>query len=298
MTFKLTLGIRDGVTVLFVLLATTVPMGAQTRGDKPSADDLVRQTVSNELAAVNDGGHYRYRFEEETSKGSETRDMVETRDWLVGRVIFKNGKPLTAAEQEREDEKLRVLLKNPDRLDAFQKEEFSHRESMRKMIAAFPEAFICQYADTEQRGPYRGMIRVKFHPRPQYVPPSMELRPLQGMRGYAWIDPVSARLVRIDARFFRDVNFGWGILGSIQRGGGIMLEQRHVDGKRWAISELALHYNKRVLLMKTRVDSVTKTYEFRHLPDDVTLQKGLEELLDPNPMAVELRGDSVNPDGQ
>jgi hypothetical protein len=207
MTLKHAFGIQDGATLLFVLLATTVPIHAEIRVVKSSADDLVRRTVSNELAAVNDGGHYRYRFQEETSKNSETRDMVETRDWLVGRLIFKNGKPLPAAEEEKETDRLRGLLKNPDRLEAFQREQFSRWETVRKMIAVFPDAFICQYAGTERRGPLRGMVRVKFHPRPKYVLPSMELRPLQGMRGYAWIDPATARLVRIDGRFFLSVYF-------------------------------------------------------------------------------------------
>jgi hypothetical protein len=181
-----------------------------------------------------------------------------------------------------EDARLRGLLKNPDRLEAFRNEQLSHKEMIRKMIGAFPDAFICQYAGTERRGPRCGLIRLQFHPRPDFTAQSMELRPLQGMRGTLWIDPVQARLVRIDARFFRDVDFGWGIFGRIQRGGNILLEQTHVDGDWWAISTLGFHYDKRVLLIKTRVDTAMKTYEFRRMPEDMTLQQALDDLLTTN----------------
>jgi hypothetical protein len=279
MALKRTWGISLGSMILLGLLSPTLPISAQPRAGKPSADDLVRETVAHELAAVNDGGHYRYRFQEERAKGSQTSDIVETRDWLVGRVIFRDGKPLPAAEEEKETERLQGLLKNPERLEAFQKEQAAHKESIRKMIAAFPDAFICQYAGTGQPGFYQGMVRVKFRPNPKFAAQTMELRPLQAMRGYVWIDPVRERLVRVDARFFREVDFGWGILGSIARGGTMVLEQQPADGERWAISMLELHYNKRVLLMRTRVDSVTKTYEFRRAPGELTVQQGLEELL-------------------
>lgn len=270
-------GIVSGVTILLLLSGAALAKSAQPQ--PVVADELARETAAHELAAVNSSGHYRYRFQEETGTGSETRDMVETRDWLLGRVLLKNGKPLPPAERREEDERLQGMLKNPDRLEAFRREESEHRELVRKMIAAFPDAFICEYAGTERWGPLRGMVRLNFRPRPKYELPSMEMRPLQGMRGSAWVDPARVRLVRIDARFFRDVDFGWGILGKIERGGSFVLEQQPVDGERWAMSMVAMHYNKRVLFMRSRVDSVTRTYEFRRIPVDMTLREGVEELL-------------------
>jgi hypothetical protein len=281
-----------GATVLMILIAI-FPGPARTQTLTRSTVDLVCQTVSNELMSVNDVGAYRYRLEERSSRGVETRDTIETRDWLVGRLILKNRRPVPTAEQKLEDDQLRGLLKDPDRLEVFRNEQSGHKDIIRKMIAAFPAAFDYQYVGTERRGPRRGLIRLRFWPRPTFTAQSMELRALKGIRGILWIDPVPMRLVRIDGRFFRDVDFGWGILGHIERGGSILLEQKHLDGDWWAISRLTLHYNKRVLLIKTRVDTAIKTSDFRRLPEDLTLQQALDDLLVPVQVIKTMQSNNV-----
>jgi hypothetical protein len=46
-----------------------------------------------------------------------------------------------------------------------------------------------------------------------------------------------------------------------------------------------LHYtNRRLLLITSRVDSVTKASDFRRMPDDLTLQQAFELLLVKDPM--------------
>ena len=65
------------------------------------------------------------------------------------------------------------------------------------------------------------------------------------------------------------------------------MEQQIVRDDQWAITTLALHYTNRLLLLITsRVDSVTKASDFRRMPDDLTPQQGLELLLDQNPMTA------------
>ena len=43
--------------------------------------------------------------------------------------------------------------------------------------------------------------------------------------GRMWIDAQSRRVVRIEGLVIQAVNFGWGILGKINKGGTIVLEQ-------------------------------------------------------------------------
>ena len=85
--------LRHGLLICsMLLLMPGAP--AQTQTPSVSADELVRRTVVNELAAADDGGHYQYRFEEQTAHGSEIRDVLESRGWSVDRLILKNGRPL------------------------------------------------------------------------------------------------------------------------------------------------------------------------------------------------------------
>ena len=264
------------------LLLVVFPAAAQTQPPRVPATELVRQTVAHELAAANASGHYVYRIDKQTPHGSETRDMVETRKWLIGRLVLKNGQPLPPAQRQREDERLRDLLTNLACLKNFQIQSHNDEARVRRMIKSLPEAFLFQYDGTEKNASGRELIRLKFHPQANLTPRSMELRVLQGMEGTMLIDPVDERLVRVEAKLFRDVDFGWGIFGRVRRGGSFLLEQQGVGSDRWAITTLSMHYTSRILLfVNTRTDSVSKASNFRRMSNNLTLQQGLELLLNP-----------------
>lgn len=252
--------------------------------------ELVRQTVTHELAAINAEGHYRYHFQVRTSQGTEIRDVIETSGWLIDRVILRNGAPLSTADKKQEDERLRLLLTDRTCLQKLQEEQSYHEARIRRMMEAVTEAFIYEYAGSEKDASGRDLVRLRFRPNPKFTARSWELRTLEGITGTTLIDIEDARVVRIEARLFRDVNFGWGILGRVCQGGTFMLEQHGTGNNRWAITSLALHYtSKRLLLASTRVDSVTHASEFRHLPEGLTLSMGVAKLVNPNQTMVALQ---------
>jgi hypothetical protein len=65
------------------LLLVAFQAAAQIQAPDVAATELVRQTVAHELAAIDTGGQYMYRVNEETPQGSETSVMIETRDWAT-----------------------------------------------------------------------------------------------------------------------------------------------------------------------------------------------------------------------
>ena len=269
---------------------------AQTQSPDVAATELVRQTVAHELAAIDTGGQYMYRVDEATPQGSETRVTVETRDLQIGRLILKNGQPLPGAQRQREEERLRSLLTNRARLLKFQTEQRSDEARVHRMIQAFPDAFLYQPAGAEKDSAGRELALVTFHPNPNFRPRSTELRVLQGVEGAMLIDSVAERLVRVQAKLSRDVDFGWGIVGHISRGGSFLLEQQVVWDDQWATTTLAFHYTNRLLLLITRrVDSVTKVSDFHRLPGDLTQQQALELLLDRDPMTAAMPGSGKTP---
>ena len=259
----------------------------QTTLTTSEAGALVRQTVSNELAAANAGGHYMYRFHKQTPEGSETRDIIETRKWLIGRLIRKNGQALAPAAQQDEDERLRGLLTHRTRLAKLQEDQLYDQARIRRMLKAMPAAFLYQRVRTETPDSGRKLVRLSFRPNPEFRPTSLQLRVLLGMRGTMLIDPVAKRLVRVDAKLFKDVNFGWGLLGRIYHGATFLLEQHGVGEHRWAITTLKLNYtNRKLLLFTSHADSVRKADDFRRMPDNLTLKQGLELLLNKDEMAA------------
>ena len=271
-----------GRAVSVSLLLVAFSAVAQTPAPGVTATELVRQTMAHELAAANASGHYMYRIEKQTQHGSTIRDTVETRKWLISRLVLKNGQPLAPAQRQREDERLRDLLTNPASLQKLQIQEHKDEALARRMIKYFPEAYVFYYDGTEKESSSRKQILVKFRPRASVTSDSREMRVLQGMEGTMLIDPVDERLLRVKAALFRDVDFGWGVFCRIRRGGSFLVEQQGVGSDRWAITTLSMHYSSRIgLFVNTRTDSVSKTSNFRRMSNDLTLRQGVELLLNP-----------------
>ncbi len=269
------------------LLLVAFPAAAQIPSPSITAAELVRQTVSNELAASDAGDQYMYRMREETPRGSETRLTIGTRDGAISRLVLKNDRPLSPKHKLWEDENLRDLLTNHVRLVKLQTEKHADDIRARKVIRALPEAFLYEQTGMETNSAGRELALLTCRPNPAFRPHSAELRVLQKVQGTMLIDPVAMRFVRIKAMLSQDVDFGWGIFDRISRGGSFILEQQVVWHDQWELTSLALHYtNRRLLLMTSRVDSVTKASDFHRLPDDLTLQKAFALLLAPDPMTA------------
>ena len=50
------------------------------------------------------------------------------------------------------------------------------------------------------------------------------------MAGEIWIDPVQERVVRLAGSLQQDKDFGWGILGELDKGGWVEIDQADVGG--------------------------------------------------------------------
>src|ERR1022692_1136520 len=123
------------------LLLVAFQAAAQIQPPNVPATELVRQTVAHELAAIDTSGQYMYWVHEETPQGSETRVMVETRDWAINRLILKNGKPLPPAQRQWEEERLRSLLTNRAGLLKLQTEKHANDARLHRVIQVLPDAF-------------------------------------------------------------------------------------------------------------------------------------------------------------
>jgi hypothetical protein len=255
-------------------------MAAHAQGPELSPDEIMRQTVTNELEAANDTGHYLYRLQTEKPRRTETYAVVETRDWLIKRQLLLDGVPLGAEQRAEQDRELRSLVADAHALRVLRAQQRKRRKRVRELVRALPEAFEYEFDGTEADGHLGEVIRLRFHPNRTFEPSSRELQVLQGMEGTVSVDASAHRLLRVEAKLFRRVNFGWGILGHLNEGGTFMLEQRDVGEGRWQVTRLALHFTGNIFFFKTlHIDSTIRTSHFQRVAEELTLTQGLELLL-------------------
>lgn len=269
--------------VLGAIVLTAVTRGLAEHPSTPPAD-LVRQTVHNEIRANHDDAKYMFRDRKETPNGSQTKVMVETRDAMAGIVVAENDTPLTPERRQAELARVRRFVEDPEALRRKQKQEQETAEHVARIVKALPDAFIFEYDGTETAKEGMGcpgdeLVRLKFHPNPHYDPPSRIEQVLTGMQGTLLIDSQKGRIAQIDGTLAKDVSFGWGILGHLDRGGHFLVEQADVGNNHWEISRMGLKFTGKVLLFKAiNIQSTELFSDFRAVPSNLSFAQGVDLL--------------------
>lgn len=273
-----------GKLILSVLwLSTIFSFAAQQPSSAANpaipANDLVRLAVQNELKPESSNQHFMYRDVKLKDNGTrETKQMISTgQGMMLGRVIAINGKPLDAVQRQKEDQRLQRLLDDPSQLDAKKKQQTEDDQRVRKMVGALPDAFVFEYAGTEQDK--SGEVKIlRFHPNPNYDPPSRELQVYQGMEGTMKIAVPQNRIVLLEAKLFRQVNFGWGILGHLNPGGEFVIEQSEITPEHWDLTHMKLNFTGKALFFKTiNIQEDEQTSDYREVPA-LSLAQAIQKL--------------------
>ena len=274
------------VSILILLTAAAFwgqDSGARSPDQNPS--DLVRRAVHNELtAATAPTSHFLFRGVKTTPKGSTTRIYVEAKDATAGLVVAYNGKILTPDQQRDERARLDRFVRNPEELEKKRQQERENAERSLRITRALPDAFLYEYATDEAAPvgvghPGESLVRLNFRPKPLYDPPTRVEEILTGMRGYILIDASHGRLAKIDGTLFKEVGFGWGILGHLDRGGHFLVQQQELGDGLWQISSLSLKFTGRIFLVKSLDINSTETFsDFKQVPPNLTFAEALELL--------------------
>lgn len=276
--------------LLLAAILSWTPAWAQASGQEPatpqiSADELVRETVANEIAANNNPAiKHMFRSRKQTPRGTQTHLYVETNDAMAGMLIAQNDHPLSPEQQKAENDHLAWLVSNPEQLRKKHAREKEDADRTLRMVKALPNAFHYEYAGTQPGEPNMGkvgddLVRLKFTPNPGYSPPSHEEQVFAGMEGYLLIDVNEKRIARIDGTLYREVSFGWGIIGHLDKGGYFRVQQADVGQDSWEITSMALKMTGKILMFKSiSINSDEVLSDFQRVPENLPFVKGVELL--------------------
>jgi len=275
------LGLLISVAAM-VAVRGAASLHAQAPAESPA--DMVREAVKNEISASNNDPKFMFRERKQTPHGSQTKLIVETKEATAGILVAIDDKPLTAQQRQGEEARLTALANNPEERKKKQKAEREDANRTMRMVKALPDAFLYEFDGTEPAKPGIGnlgdeLVRLKFRPNPSYNPPSRTEQVLTGMQGYILIDANKHRIAKIDGTLFKDVGFGWGILGHLDKGGHFLVEQGCVTNGDWDITRMSLSFTGRVLLFKgINIKSEEVLSNFRPAPPNLTFAEAVELL--------------------
>jgi hypothetical protein len=277
--------LRKALPILMVAIALSLEtLGAADGPPTVTPSELVRRAVQNEIKNNNQGPKYMCRQRKETLTGSQIKLMVETRDAMVGMVVANNDQPLNQEQRRAEYGRIERFLQQPSELEKKRAQEKENADRVNAILKALPDAFVYEYDGTEAGRPGVGkpgeqLVRLKFRPNPRYDPPTHVEQVLVGMQGVVLVDPQDQYIARIDGTLFKDVGFGWGILGHLDRGGHFQVDQSEVGNNNWTIARMDLAFTGKMLLFKSLNIKSTEIYsDFHPVPADLTFAQGIDLL--------------------
>jgi hypothetical protein len=262
-----------------LLLSSGMDRAAAQIGN-PAVDPqkIVRDASWNELHSKAPGRSFRYRQHKVDPKGSVVKEIVETKDGDIARLIEKDGKPLSPEEEQAEINRLNNLLAHPEIQEHRHKKEQEDSARGDEMVRMLPDAFLFT-SNGMVEGPNGPCYRLKFRPNPAFTPPDRQGEVYHGMVGELWVDQAQLRLVKIDAHLISDVNFGWGVLGRLYKGGSILVENADVGLHHWETVHMKLQLQGKLLMMKSVDFSTTEDFSgFQIQPQELGYQEAIRLL--------------------
>ena len=219
------------------------------------------------------------RVEEETQFESDGRvKKRETSEFTffylngeeVSTLVKKDGKPLSAEEQKKENEKtqkhIAELQKSQAKKEAKEektKEEGKEDKEDEPGIETFLRA--CQFVNP-RRERFRGqdVLVFDFEPNPEYKAHKLVEKLVQKLAGVVWVDEKAHDVARLEAYFVGDMKIGGGLLANLQKGTSLVFEQAFVNNEVWLPTYAEAHVGVRVLLVKGfKVNAVTRYSDYK-----------------------------------
>ena len=245
------------LTLAVILLG--VPAGPQSVPlSQVSAHDLAQRVITNELNFQDDHTSWMYRLEKEQSGKKKVEEIIETKKGSLSRLLSINDRPLTAKQQREEDQRVRELMTNRSAQQKLQRALDAETLQGRRLFKMLPDAFVFNYA-----GGDGNLAKLSFRPNPNFHPPSLEARVLAAFNGH----------------LNQDVNFGFGLLGHLSKGGHFEVKQVEVVPGHWDMTTMNLELRGKALLFKSvGVQRRENRRDFRQVSDDLTLAQAADIL--------------------
>jgi hypothetical protein len=224
---------------------------------QPAGSSPALSALQNEISAAQDTAHpMQYRLRKSSPRLTTTKQMAETRDGLVALLVAVNDAPPSADDTQKEQARLDALLSDPAKQQHRKQSEEADTARAMKVLRALPKAFL--YQDAGPQTTASGTVeRYTFTPNPKFNPPDLETTVLTQMTGEIWVDTAHQRVAHLEGRLENDVDFGWGVLGRLYKGGTVVIDQADVGGGVWRITRFQMKMSGRVLF-KTRVFDTTE----------------------------------------
>ncbi len=244
------------LTLFFLVAAVaTAQTPVSTPVYRPDAADIVRKSLERDRANFEKAKDYTYRERSEVrsldSSGRVNHREIETHEVLIlsgrpyQRLIARDDKPLSAKDQQREQEKIdRESAKRQRESDKEKRDFEKRRREERKFLDEFLGVFNLRLlGDEAWHG--RPVWVIEASAKPQYKPRERMAKIMQKVRGKIWIDKADFNWVKVEAITTETISVGLSLL-RLGPDTKIFFEQTRVNAEVWLPGYLRVTADARV----------------------------------------------------
>ena len=232
-----------------------------------------------------------YSFKQKTIKRELGKDGIlretETETYLltfykgnrIRRLVEKNGKPLSAKDQEKEDREVQDRVKDIEKKIAKEEAKAAEQtengppdENSRRISIAEVLRASNLINPRRERLKGRDVIVFDFEPNPNfdYNNAKSFLKFFGKTGGVMWIDEKDKQVARLEAELFDSFKVGGGLLAKLRKGASFTLEQDRINDEIWLPTVADINLSVRVLLFKgVNVNQVIKSYDYQKFNTEV-----------------------------
>jgi hypothetical protein len=262
------------VLVSIILLGSATLSQSDSGSLGVSANALARRVITNELKFQDDHTNWMYRLEKEQYGKKQVEEIIETKAGSLSRLLSIDDRPLTAKQQEEEDQRVQELTTSRSAKRKLQHALDAETLQGRRLFKLLPDAFVFNYASGNGN-----LVRLNFRPNPDFHPPSLEARVFHDMEGEMWVDCKQERLAAFNGRLTQDVKFGLGLLGHLDKGGHFEVRQAEVVPGHWDMTTMSVEMTGKALLFKNiGVRKRENRQDFQQVSDNLTLTQAADIL--------------------
>jgi hypothetical protein len=253
----------------FALVAVLTPLSvAQT------AQQILDAACTNDIRQLSHDSLWESTSERRSGGHVYVERTIETVDGDVDQLLSVDGHAPDGADKSKNDKVLQVLLSSAQAREAMHANTIKEDNDAATLLRAVPKMFLA-----EDRGEKNGIVTIAFRPNPDFQPQSLEQRAIHGMSGTLYIEKKGMRLTGIDAIVAEQVQFGYRLLGTLDKGGTYMLQRVEVEQGVWKTKDTKISLNGRVALFK----NISKQSEesksgWRRVPSNTTILQALAML--------------------
>jgi hypothetical protein len=273
-------------SLLLLLLLQASPFLGHSQPATPAtlapaqAQALVARALATELRSAQDQAQaypMRYKLHKTSPRLTSTKEILETKDGDVARLVALFDKPLTPEDEQKEQARLDMLLADPSLQRHRKQGEEGDMGIVLRLLRMLPDAFLYEYAGSGS-GTAGTVEKFTFKPNPHFNPPDLETQALTAMTGEIQIDAAQERVTRLEGHLQQDTDYLWGALGKLDKGGSIVIEQADVGGHLWRIARFQMRMNMRILFKTKNIDTTEEMTHYTPVPANIDYKQAIQLL--------------------